>query len=100
MLETQETWLPSLGQEDPLESMATHSSILAWRIPSAEGPGGLQFMWLQRVAQLSEQLNIPIWKVSACKEDDQPSEKATYEIGETFANQMSKRGLISKVIPT
>ena len=39
----QETWVPSLGREDPLEKkMATHSSILAWRIPWAEKPGGLQ----------------------------------------------------------
>ena len=37
----QETWVPSLGQEDPLEKgMATHSSILAWRIPWTEEPGG------------------------------------------------------------
>ena len=39
----QETWGPSLGQEDPLEKeVATHSSILAWRIPWTEEPGGLQ----------------------------------------------------------
>ena len=38
----QETWVWSLGQEDPLEKgMATHSSILAWRIPRTEEPGGL-----------------------------------------------------------
>ena len=41
----QETWVRSLGWEDPMEKeMATHSSILAWRIPRAEEPGGLQFM--------------------------------------------------------
>ena len=46
----QETWLQSLGQEDPLEKgMATHTSILAWRIPWTEKPGGLQSMELQRV---------------------------------------------------
>ena len=40
----------SLGGEDPLEEgMATHSSILAWRIPWIEEPGGLQFMGSQRV---------------------------------------------------
>ena len=45
-----ETWVRSLGQEDPLEKeMATHSSILAWRIPWAEEPGGLQSMGSQRV---------------------------------------------------
>ena len=38
----QETWVQSLGQEDPLEKeMATHSSILAWEIPWSEEPGGL-----------------------------------------------------------
>ena len=45
-----ETWVWSLGQEDPLENgMATHSSVLAWRIPWTEEPGGLQSMGLQRV---------------------------------------------------
>ena len=40
-----ETRVPLLGWEDPLEKeMATHSSILAWRIPWAEEPGGLQYM--------------------------------------------------------
>ena len=39
----QETWVPSVGREDPLEKrMATHSSILAWRIPWREEPGLLQ----------------------------------------------------------
>ena len=46
----QETQVQSLGWEDPLEKeMATHSSILAWRIPWTEKPGGLQSMELQRV---------------------------------------------------
>ena len=46
----QETWVRSLSQEDPLEKeMATHSSILAWRIPWMEEPGGLQSKGLQRV---------------------------------------------------
>ena len=43
-------WVPSLGQEDPLkEEMATHSTILAWKILWAEEQGGLQSMRLQRV---------------------------------------------------
>ena len=46
----QETWVQSLGQEDPLEEgMATHSNILAWRIPWTEESGGLQSMGLRRV---------------------------------------------------
>ena len=46
----QETWVQSLGQDDPLEEeMATHSSILAWRIPWTEEPGRLQSLGSQRV---------------------------------------------------
>ena len=46
----QETQVRSLGQEDPVEKgMAAHSSILAWRIPWTEEPGGLQSMGSQRV---------------------------------------------------
>ena len=46
----QEAHIQSLGQEDPLEKgMATHSSILAWRIPWTEEPDGLQATGLQRV---------------------------------------------------
>ena len=45
LLAVQETRVQSLGWEDPLEKeMATHSSILAWKIPWTEEPGGLQFM--------------------------------------------------------
>ena len=46
----QETWVQSLGQENLLEKgMATHSSVLAWRIPRRQEPGGLQSMESQRV---------------------------------------------------
>ena len=46
----QETWVWSLGQEDPLEKeMATHSTILAWGIPWTEEPGRVQFVGLARV---------------------------------------------------
>ena len=49
-LSMQETWVQSLGWENPLEKeMATHSSILAWEIPSTAEPGRLQSMGLQRV---------------------------------------------------
>ena len=48
----QETWVRSLGQEDPLEKeMATHSSTLAWKIPWTEEPGRLQSMGSQRVGR-------------------------------------------------
>ena len=47
-----ETWVQSMGWEDLLEKeMATHSSILPWKIPWMEEPGRLQFMGLQRVGQ-------------------------------------------------
>ena len=50
MQETQEMWVQSLDQEDPLgKEMATHSSIVAWKIPQTEEPGGLQSIGLQRV---------------------------------------------------
>ena len=49
-LPKQETWVQSLSQADPLEEgMATHSSILAWKIPQTEEPGGLQSMGSQKV---------------------------------------------------
>ena len=57
-------WVPSLGQEDPLEEgTATHSSILAWRIPWTEEAGGLQPMESQRVghdwSDLAQKHDIP-----------------------------------------
>ena len=68
----------SQGQEDPLEKeMATHSSILAWRIPWTEEPGGLQSMGLQRVGHdlVTKQqpflcgVKIPAWHGSSVPED-------------------------------
>ena len=53
-VETQETWVRSLSQEDPLEKeMATNSRILAWEIPRTEEPGGLQFMG-HKVSHMTE----------------------------------------------
>ena len=50
MQETQEMWVSSLDQEDPLEKkMAIHSNILTWKIPWTEESGGLQSMGLQKV---------------------------------------------------
>ena len=59
------TWVQSLGQEDPLEKeMATHSSILAWRIPWTEEPGGLQSTGLKE-SDTTEQIHFHFhaWKV-------------------------------------
>ena len=50
LLARQETWVRSLGQEDPLKKkMAIHSSILAWKTPWTKEPGGVQSMGSQRV---------------------------------------------------
>jgi hypothetical protein len=55
MQEMQETWVRSLGQEDPLEDeTAAHSSILAWRVPQTEEPGRPQTMGSQSRTQLSD----------------------------------------------
>ena len=69
----QETWVPSLGREDPLEKgKATHPRILAWRIPWTEEPGGLQSTGPQRVgldgatdASLSFQ-RVCSWRSALC----------------------------------
>ena len=62
----QETWIRSLGQEDPLEKeMTTHSSILAWEIPGTEKPGGLESTGLQRVEHdlaTKQQQSISVYK--------------------------------------
>ena len=62
-----ETYVQSLGQEDPLEEgMATRFSLLAWRIPWTEGPGGLQSVGSQRVGQdLATKLptNLTEWEL-------------------------------------
>ena len=65
----------SLGLEDPLEKeMATHSSILAWKTPWTEEPGGLQSMGSQRVGHTTEQLtHTHSW----CKEQMQDGETET-----------------------
>ena len=67
MPETQETWVQSLGQEDPLEKeMATHTSTLAWEIPWAEEPGRLQSMGSQRVRH--DRVHMPVDALSYPKD--------------------------------
>ena len=57
-LPVSETWVRPLVWEDPLEKeMATHSSILAWRIPWTEEPGGLYSPWGHKESDTTEQLN-------------------------------------------
>ena len=61
----QETWVPSLGWEDPLEKeMATHSGILAWRIPWTELLGGLQSMGVARLEEeMATHSRILAWRI-------------------------------------
>ena len=62
----QETCVQSLGWEDPLEKeMTTHSSILAWRIPWAEEPGGLQFMASDKSQTRLSDFHFPVRKESS-----------------------------------
>ena len=63
----QETWVQSLGQEDPLEKgMATHSSILAWIIPWTLEPGGLQSMGSQRIRHDLATIQQAVFKYLSC----------------------------------
>ena len=75
-----ETWVQSLGWEYPLEEgIATHSSILAWRIPWTEKPGGLQSMGSQRVRHdltTEQQQHGQSWN-SFKRESEQKSEFAS-----------------------
>ena len=67
----QETWVQSLGQEYPLEEgMATHSSALAWRIPWAEEPGGLQSMGSQKSKTQLSDFHFPMSKRVLFSVDD------------------------------
>ena len=60
MQETREMWVQSLSWEGPLEEgMATHSSILAWRIPCTEEPGGLQSM-ARKESDMTKQLTLTL----------------------------------------
>ena len=64
----QETWVQFLSQEDPLEKeMAAHYSILAWRVPWTEEPGGLQSIGLQRVGHDCSDLALaPALHLESC----------------------------------
>ena len=72
-LAVQEIWVPSLGQEDPLEKgLSTHSSVLAWRIPWTEVPGGLQFMGSLRVLYCKLQRSLLSFSCSVMFDSLQP----------------------------
>ena len=74
----QETWVLSLGPEDPLEKeIATHSSILTWRIPWTEEPGRLQYMGLQRVRNDWAYEHTYTYKEEMQLEVERPTERAS-----------------------
>ena len=85
-LAVQETGVQSLGQEDPMEKgMATHSNILAWRIPWIEEPGRLQSMGLQRVRhnlQIGSQLTCGYVMTHRFKLAELSIEKQCYVVTE------------------
>ena len=57
-----ETWVPSLGREDPLEKkMAIHSSTIAWKIPWTEQPDRLHSPWGRKESDTTERLRLPWW---------------------------------------
>ena len=59
----QKIWVQAVGQEDPLEKgMATHSSILTWRIPGTKEPGRLQSMGLQK-SDTTERLTLSLGQI-------------------------------------
>ena len=71
--------IQSLGQEDPLEKeMATRSSILAWRIPWLEEPGGLQSMGLQRVGHNWSNLALMVLDLDVIEKKSQNMEVRTW----------------------
>ena len=81
MQETQEKWVQSLGQEDPLEQeIATHSSILTWKIPWMEGPGGLQSMESRRVRHNSRVCLSRAPKVSLPQHFSSGNHKLVFDI--------------------
>ena len=81
MQETQEKWVQSLGQEDPLEQeIATHSSILTWKIPWMEGPGGLQSMESRRVRHNSRLCLSQAPKVSLPQHFSSGNHKLVFDI--------------------
>ena len=69
----QETQVLSLSWEDPLEEgMATHASVLAWRIPRTEEPGGLQTMGMQRVGHDRANNTFPFPSIFFVPDSDHP----------------------------
>ena len=102
----QETRFWSLGLEDPLEKeMATHSSILAWKIPGTEEPGGLQSMWLKRVRhdwsdlhacmhalekEMATHSSVLAWKIPGTEEPGRLQSMGSLRVGHDWATSLSQ----------
>ena len=64
-----ETWVQSLGREDPLEKeMATHSSILAWKIPWKEKPDRLHSPWGRKESDMTERLHFDFFNIQEARQ--------------------------------
>ena len=100
----QETWVQSLGWEDPLEKwMATHSSITAWRIPWTEEPGGLYSSWGHKELDMTEQLThksifIYRWHVKNIKGFLKKKKKQLLELKQTWQVHLEYKFNIQKSI--
>ena len=104
MQETQEMQVQSLGREDPLEKkMATHSSILAWRIPWTEEPGGLESMGFQSQTRLSAYVpnwGAWAWEAGECTQNNTPTShfvdvsKLLLQLGKTAENKPTEEASI------
>ena len=107
MQETWETWVRFLGWEDSLEEeMATHSSILAWRISRIEKPGGLQRMGLQRVRHnWSDRAHIYLFNRLSCGMQDlscsmwDPASQPGIEPGPPLLGECSPSHWITREVP-
>ena len=85
-----ETWVQPLGWEDPLEEgMATHSSILAWRIPWTEEPGGLQSMGSQSQRLSRDEQRKPKPKPKPSSTQHEPKLPRNGEAGTKLTDQLS-----------
>ena len=89
-----ETQVQSLSQEDPLENeMATHSSILAWRIPWTEEPGGLQSMESRGVEQdwaMATHSSTLAWRIPWMEEPGRLQSMGSQRVGHNWATSLSR----------
>ena len=94
MQETQEPWVRSLGWEDPLEEkMAPHSSMLAWRIPWTEEPGGQQSTGSQRVGHHWKIECAHPYRIKVGTVPDQEIQQEVNSVGQPLEGKWASRAL-------